>query len=93
MRSRHPTSIGKIMVWIAITAFLLALLVQSIQGRTGLPLNICVVILTMLPAKRHLRLAFGRVNTGPRGHLVNRGVEFDSEAFHEAAPATHSQLS
>ena len=64
MRLRHQTSIGKIMVWIAIMAFLLALLVQSMQGRSGLAFGICVVVLTMLPAKRHLRLAFGRVNPG-----------------------------
>jgi hypothetical protein len=64
-RSPTQTSIGKVMVVIAVIAILLGSAVQLSRGSPTLLLILAVPLLVVLPSRKHLSLAFGKVLTGP----------------------------
>jgi len=90
MRSRHQTTIGKVMAWIALAAFLLALVIQTVHWEAGLAAWLCVFALCLLPARGHLRLAFGRVEPGPRKPFADRRLEFERGVLNKAGSHPNS---
>ncbi len=84
MSTPNQMSIGKIMAWIALVAFVLALAVQVRRQEAGLAWFLCMTVVFMLPARSHIRLAFAKVprvadepltpcRAGVTGEVLNTG--------------------